>query len=509
MSIKKSRGVKALAVAVLTGLLSLTGVGAAHSQELPGAAQLDLANIKDSQTGEIVIHKYQNPVWQGKKADGKEVVKDQIPQGAIALQDVEFTIKQVQDIDLTKPEGWAEAKKYFNNIDGIEPQKLVDPKVQKTSANGEARFSNLALGLYLVEETDFTKAKANGELVKVTKGVNKFLVAVPYPSDEWLYTVHVYPKNAVNKDGEKIAQYAKNFKVGDELPWKVTLPIPALADGATEYTQFGMYDVFEAYLQYLAVKDVKVDDVPLDPQDYAVDDQVVRKDNKKAIHFSLTKTGLAKIKNKNNVTLIVNTKVTEIPENKIVENNFYPQTPTYDPYNNPGGEPGTPPPPTPGDKVYYGDIIGRKVDASNQKPLKDAVFAVYATREDAQNNQNEIKTATSNEKGKFTFDNLRIDSEKAPLQNGMKYYVKEKTAPAGYVLSDEIHEVTLTRTANHGTVGYTPVPSDMHDITNTKVTGPNLPLTGAQGKILLTIAGIAVLAFAGGVQIVSARRKRA
>ncbi|MDR6939648.1 SpaH/EbpB family LPXTG-anchored major pilin [Arcanobacterium hippocoleae] len=494
MSIKKSRGVKALAVAVLTGLLSLTGVGAAHSQGLPGAAQLDLANIKDSQTGKIIIHKYQNPVWTGKKGDGKAV--DQIPDSAIALENVEFSIRQVKDVDLTKSEGWDQAKALYNKVNQITENQLDQAKKKRTNNLGVAEFESLPLGLYLVEETDYSQAKSKGKPVKVTKGVEKFLVAVPYPSDEWLYEVNVYPKNSVHEDGKKTAQYDAHFTEGKTLPWKIELPIPALADGAKSYSKFGMYDVLENYLTFESVTDVKVDQVPLQVgKDYEVLTNL-EKDNKKAIHFRLLQSGLEKLLNKNMVTLTINTKVTKIPQNKIVENNFYPETPTYDPYTDSEGEPGKP---TPGDKVYYGNITGKKIDQANSKPLSGAEFAVYATP-DA--NGEPIAKATSNEQGVFTFKNLRIDSDNAPLADGATYYFKETKAPAGYILDPSVKTVKLTRQNN--TVDYS-----YGDFNNSKVPGPNLPLTGAQGKILLTIAGIAVLAFAGGVQIVSARRKRA
>lgn len=43
-------------------------------------------------------------------------------------------------------------------------------------------------------------------------------------------------------------------------------------------------------------------------------------------------------------------------------------------------------------------------------------------------------------------------------------------------------------------------------IDNTPVNGPDLPLTGAQGTALFTMAGLALVAIAGGGALVRARR---
>ncbi|MCZ4149205.1 hypothetical protein BZG21_32775, partial [Escherichia coli] len=79
------------------------------------------------------------------------------------------------------------------------------------------------------------------------------------------------------------------------------------------------------------------------------------------------------------------------------------------------------------------------------------------------------------------------------------YWVKETKAPAGYVLpadpwSDELVVI-------NGQIL-------VETITNHKPTGPDLPLTGASGTVLFTIAGVGLMAAAGGAVLVKRRRAR-
>ena len=59
--------------------------------------------------------------------------------------------------------------------------------------------------------------------------------------------------------------------------------------------------------------------------------------------------------------------------------------------------------------------------------LEGAVYEVYESREDALNGVNAIETLTTDENG---------ETEAVPLQIGNVYYVKEVTAPSGYLLCD-------------------------------------------------------------------------
>lgn len=170
--------------------------------------------------GSITIHKYE---WNGKKgnyATGEDNV-NQLPNDTTTtpspLKDAEFSLYEVKNAAWLKAyyngapnavneSGVFEWSTYAEKDATSGDYKLRDgvsvPLVGKknTDANGVATFdkdasgSNLPLGLYLVMETKSPD--------QVTTPCEPFLVSVPMtrvgatnPQSDWLYDVHVYPKN--------------------------------------------------------------------------------------------------------------------------------------------------------------------------------------------------------------------------------------------------------------------------------------------------------------------------
>ena len=68
------------------------------------------------------------------------------------------------------------------------------------------------------------------------------------------------------------------------------------------------------------------------------------------------------------------------------------------------------------------------------------------------------------------------------------------------MISTEVKEVTV----NKGKATQVALTID-----NTKHGGPNLPLTGAAGQLMLTLGGLALLGAAGGLTVAQVRRNRA
>ena len=81
------------------------------------------------------------------------------------------------------------------------------------------------------------------------------------------------------------------------------------------------------------------------------------------------------------------------------------------------------------------------------------------------------------------------------------FYVKELVAPAGYVLDETVHQVTVT-------TAHTKAAPSVLTVDNEKALVPGLPLTGGQGATLLAVAGGA-LVIAGIAVAVVRRRKQA
>jgi LPXTG-motif cell wall-anchored protein len=77
--------------------------------------------------------------------------------------------------------------------------------------------------------------------------------------------------------------------------------------------------------------------------------------------------------------------------------------------------------------------------------------------------------------------------------------VYETKAPAGFIKGDP-----QTVTIKPGTTATSP--ANAIDVTNVQQNHPNLPLTGAAGTIVMTLAGIALVAAGGAAYAVSRKR---
>lgn len=217
----------------LTGLLS--AALALSLCAMPAMAEEDSGatttpqDVWTQDTGSITIHKYEwNGVTTGDPATGRED-EGQLPSEKDGentktpnpLAGAEFTIYQVHDADwLSKYYSGAateaEEKEYETAFDATHyytekngtytlngnytkygPKKTdADGKVQFGKATGEE--AGIPLGLYLVIETktpDQVTTPCQPFLVSVPMTVKENGEASSYVPTEWLYDVHVYPKN--------------------------------------------------------------------------------------------------------------------------------------------------------------------------------------------------------------------------------------------------------------------------------------------------------------------------
>lgn len=196
---------------LLAGLL--TGAMLLGSMSVSAFAADKTPVIDTTKTGSITIHKYTEGTATGTAASGKEDAS-QVPAGAVPIKDVGFTIYNVQDAAKlanyysTNPESLPAVSEYCTgsgkNVQlkaGVADNKVGDEV--KTDVNGVAEFKNLALGLYLVVETTSPAI--------VTGPCDPFLISVPMTTDgdDWLYNVHVYPKNSTAVGGLSLVKTGK------------------------------------------------------------------------------------------------------------------------------------------------------------------------------------------------------------------------------------------------------------------------------------------------------------
>lgn len=169
------------------------------------------ATIDTTKTGSITIHKYEYNESGGEAGTGETTDVNKVPRDAKALEGAGFTIYKVADIDdLAKyynanPESLPSVDDYLTDGE-INASKVLETKSEvKTDNAGIAKFENLALGFYVVVETTTPD--------KVTTPVKPFIVSVPMTTkdgDNWLYDVHVYPKNKTTYGGVTLEKTGKD-----------------------------------------------------------------------------------------------------------------------------------------------------------------------------------------------------------------------------------------------------------------------------------------------------------
>lgn len=203
---------KKLLAGLLTGAMLLGSMSVSAFAEDTAAPKTPVFDTTKT-TGSITIHKYTEGTATGTAASGKEDAS-QVPAGAVPIKDVGFTIYKVKDATKladyysTTPASLPAATDYYTRT-GKNVQVNADVAALKvgnevlTNADGVAEFTNLDLGLYLVVETTSPAI--------VTGPCDPFLISVPMTTDgdDWLYNVHVYPKNSTAVGGVSLVKTGK------------------------------------------------------------------------------------------------------------------------------------------------------------------------------------------------------------------------------------------------------------------------------------------------------------
>lgn len=105
----------------------------------------------------------------------------------LSIDNIEIRLSRVNDIDLSNVQGWEKARKL--SIDEAQ-KKIVEPTLTAlTNANGIATFTDLSVGLYLVEE--------QAETGRETAPSAPFLITIPVGAtgkNTWVYHVEVTTK---------------------------------------------------------------------------------------------------------------------------------------------------------------------------------------------------------------------------------------------------------------------------------------------------------------------------
>lgn len=204
---------KMLAGVLSAAMVLSTMTVTAFAEDNTSAPKKTAATIDTSLKGSITIHKYEYNGTMEIPGTGEK--SDQLPtddKKIKALEGAGFTIYRVADENAlknyysTSPENLPLVSDYVEN--GKIKSQYSNNKVGgeiRTNGEGIAEFKNLELGFYVVVETTTPD--------KVTTPVEPFIVSVPMTTkdgDNWLYDVHVYPKNKTTYGEVTLEKKGKN-----------------------------------------------------------------------------------------------------------------------------------------------------------------------------------------------------------------------------------------------------------------------------------------------------------
>lgn len=544
--------VAAVASLAMAGTLCIAGAVVAGSSAWAEDAKPApwAANIGE-QKGSITITKYKYAL----NKDGSQEKKDKVP-GA------EFTVKKVtkinnQDIDLKKYDDWMKVAGIVEKVNsGKESEAkltLEDPGTKQTTADvtGEAKFPNLEIGLYKVEETKTPAGYAGLS--------SPFFMTIPEVTSKdgknntYKYDVQVEPKNKLT-DIKKKVDTTGTVGAGDEVPYTITTDVTTTTTNTPDkYTKddlqgFAVWDdaLISAYSDVTdnldatkakaLVKEVKIGDDKINPANYTVS---VEKDTSKAKGLE---NGRVRIKvefAEGGLTDIANAIKTAYGKNKAklpqltVKFTFKiaSDAPTSGFFNKYGFQPGhgvggktpdsvNPKEDDPDTKVTLVKFQIKKVNGvDTSKALEGAKFAVFAKKDDADACAADAARSAAKCKDKATkglvkgtnsdaiaagLDGAEAGTAKDTGLTGAfevkvgDVYVVETQAPTGFVLSPKVEKVAVQQSGAEYSAKDTTFTYTFKDLPNGGPDGSgknwfNLPETGAAGVIIFALIGLGLV----------------
>ena len=477
---KISRTARSVTFAAVVGLsmgISAPGAlaqdGAVDAQPAAEQGAVNKANINFNQKGSITLFKKKG-AESGTAATGQKM--EGVPGEPLA--GVTYKITKL-NYDLQNGD-WSKFPKAAADVkDGDK----TDTTFEKTTAGeGEAKFSDLPLGIYLVEETNAPAGIVAGA---------PFIVSVPMvneASDAWNYDVIAYPKNTETKTEKTVKDADQNIQ--DAYTYTINADAPTWGEGKS-LTAFRFEDRLDQRLDFQKVTEVKAGDTVLTAGDYTVNDP---KANGNKLVVTLTEQGLAKVKSGAKMSLTFEVKRKEVGDTTELKN----QADVI--FNNPNT----------GKEVknktnevvtYHGKLKVVKKDGKEAgKVLEGAEFELYqctsASDLGSQIKIGEVGKWTTGADGTFTIDGLHVTdfADNAQVTDAKKFCLKETKAPAGYAKLDKPVEINFTRKDIAATGEGDDAVTLVANVDNVKQDTPNLPNTGGAGVGILAAIGAAIVA---------------
>lgn len=524
----------------------VAGLGNPSQPVESGKAPWELGTEASTKTGSITIYKWKDELDKS----GKQKKSTPVP-GA------KFTVKKVtqidgKDIDLTKYADWV---KVANQIDKLNKNTATvttetgNGTTKNTSGTdqgakkGVAKFDNLKIGLYQVQETTVPTGFSAAES-------KPFYMTIPrIEKDEktnavvYNYAPYADPKNKDLSDSvKKTADTSKTVGAGDKISYTISADLDKMKEKAegTETTanlsadDFKGYSVVDlapdkafTYPTNIASVVTKVQlgtgeapvnsDTTLPTADYTVAKDAnqiaatttdVARDKIVVSFNDAGKAALAKAANDNAgkvvrvfVTLEFTLAGSDVLGNGTVANKGG-LIPSHE---------GKTPDVVEGKKykeVKFSKFKIKKVSSTDQSPLEGGKFVIFANSTDAQACATAVKTNTDVESKCGTSSPRSAFGEKSSakttgltdeysVKRDEDFYIVEIAAPDGYIRNPDV----VTTKATDGDVTYT----FQNLPTKDKGFWFNLPKTGAAGVILFALAGAC---FVGAGFFVYMRRRK-
>ena len=522
-------------LAMLTGMvmafMGLVGIGAAsaNTELTPGAPQPTTANL--------TIHKYLGATDSALKHDGTKIDASKLT-GKKALAGINFNLYKVVGVDISTNDGLKLATKLGNTP--ISAQVIKDGKItldgkdyaidkankltQTTNAAGEAVFTNTPRGLYIVEEDLAGSTDAN---IKTSDGVVKkekitpiapFAVTLPMTNPDgkaWNSDVHVYPKNQENELDKKVVDKGvttlnQGATTGmDEFKYVLTTTSTGAdvngdgkMDGADLGNLYQIVDQLPANVEYVKTT-AKI--AGADTNDF--DATTVKDGNpeRTTVTVAFKDAGLNTIAGGAKIEVTLHVKLNSVPADGLTKN-------TGKLYPNEWSKKNDKPINSPEVETRHGDIVIKKVNSAGET-LAGAIFSVHldtSAKKDCSSYGPTIKTSNETKAdGLAKISDLQmtdwIDGVAVAEADQVPYCLVEEQAPAGYQILPQAISFKLTKpgTVTDLAAAAKAKAGNALDITNHKNLG--LPLTGAQGILLVSALGLILVSI--GVTLAVKRRK--
>ncbi|WIM66898.1 SpaH/EbpB family LPXTG-anchored major pilin [Corynebacterium breve] len=408
------------------------------------------------------------------------------------LPGVTFTVQPVTGVDLSTNAGWEAASKIANGSPTDPDLALGAATSATTNEQGEAKFTDLPVGLYLVTETE------------VPEGVvpsGPFFVFLPMTSaasdatseTTWNYNPIVYPKNTESNVTKEVQDADQN--VGDSITYTITSDIPALA-GDTTISKYEVYDDLDEEQLTTTADQITVGLTDgttfVQGTDYTVAVDPVTQ----AVSIEFTEQGriaLTDAKKADAAVQVVTTIEAAVGEIGTTDGVVVNEAKTV---TNNGGGGGDTTTPSNEVKTTWGKLIVNKTNEDGEK-LEGATFELYrcsagGVLEDSNTETPEIDPLTVNgetawttdAEGAITVDGLHVtDIENNDDAIEKNYCLVETQAPAGYAKLVDPIPFQLTGEAN---VTYT---ADVLNVDDDDF----LPSTGGMGVGLIIAVGAGLI----------------